>query len=190
MTGAILAGGMSRRMGFNKAFIKTDGETIIERSVRLFRVEFDEVFIVANDILLYEGLSARVVADIIKGAGSLGGIYTAVFHAKGDRAFVAACDMPYLDPGAIKKTIEFPLGGFDAIVPFIGGRYHPMHAVYSRKCLKPIKAMIDEGNLRINDLFEFIRVKKLTEDHFKGLPIEASVENVNTREDLKRIESE
>ncbi|MBI5587613.1 MAG: molybdenum cofactor guanylyltransferase [Deltaproteobacteria bacterium] len=187
MTGAILAGGLSRRMGSNKAFIKIDGTTIIERSVKLFREGFDDFFIVANDLLLYERLSVRVVSDIIKGAGSLGGIYTAVFHSKDDRVFVTACDMPSLDLKSIKKTAEVTLGGFDAIVPFIGGRFHPMHAVYSRRCLKPVKAMIDEGNLRVNDLFERVRVKKLTEDHFKGLPIESSVENINTREDLIRI---
>jgi len=187
MTGAILAGGMSRRMGFNKAFIKTaEGSTIIERSLRLFREEFDGLFIVANDLLLYEHLGARVVSDIIKGAGSLGGIYTAVLHSKDSSVFVAACDMPTLDANAVRKTIEVPLGGFDAVVPFIGGRYHPMHAVYSRKCLKPIKAMIDEGDLRVTGLFDKIRVKRLTEQHYGGLPIESSVENVNTRDDLER----
>lgn len=187
MTGAILAGGSSRRMGTNKAFIKIDGSTIIERSVKLFREVFDDLYVVANDVLLYEHLDARVVSDIIKGAGSLGGIYTAVFHSRDKSVFVAACDMPSLDREAIRRTAETPLGGFDAVVPFIGGRYHPMHAVYSRKCLKPIKAMIEEGNLRVTDLLDRIRVKRLTEDDFRGLPIESSVENVNTRDDLKRI---
>ena len=187
MTGAILAGGSSRRMGTNKAFIRIDGSTVIERSVKLFREAFDDIFIVANDVLLYEGLDARVVSDLIKGAGSLGGIYTAVFHSRDKSVFVAACDMPSLDLEAVRRTAGTPLGGFDAAVPFIGGRYHPMHAVYSRKCLKPIKAMIEDGNLRVTDLLERIRVKRLTEDYFRGLPIESSVENVNTRDDLKRI---
>jgi molybdopterin-guanine dinucleotide biosynthesis protein A len=61
-----------------------------------------------------------------------------------------------------------------------------MHAVYSRKCLRPVKAMIEEGNLRVNDLLERIRVKRLTEGHFGDLPIESSVENVNTMDDLRR----
>lgn len=174
-------------MGTNKAFIKIDGSTIIERSVKLFREGFDDLFIVANDILLYERLGTRTVSDLIKGAGSLGGIYTAVFHSKEQTVFVAACDMPSLDLESVKRTAGVPLGGYDAIVPFINGRYHPMHAVYSRRCLKPVKAMIEEGNLRVTDLFERIRVKRLTEEDFRGLPIESSVENVNTRDDLGRI---
>ncbi len=187
MTGAILAGGKSRRMGFNKAFIKINDETIIERSLRLFKKEFDEVYIVANDPLLYENLDVRVVSDIIRGAGSLGGVYTAILHAKGDFVFVAACDMPYLDGAAIRKILKSK-GRFDAVVPFINNRYHPMHALYSRKCLHSIESMIKEGDLRITGLFERIRAKKLLENDFKGLHIEASIENINTREDLLKLE--
>lgn len=187
MTGAILAGGQSRRMGFNKAFIKVDGTTIIERAIGVFRKEFDQVYIVANDIQLYESLDVRVYADLIKGAGSIGGIYTALFHSPTDFVFVAACDMPFLDAASIKKITEAAKGDSDAVVPFIGGRFHPLHAAYSRKCMKPMERMIRDGKLRINDLLEGIRVRALSEKDFKGLPIEKSVENVNTKEDLTRI---
>ncbi|MBI1911805.1 MAG: molybdenum cofactor guanylyltransferase [Deltaproteobacteria bacterium] len=186
MTGAVLAGGKSRRMGFNKALIKIDDRTIIEKNVGLLKKEFDEVFIVANEVLLYEHLSTLIYSDLIKGAGSLGGVFTALFHAKSDYAFVVACDMPFLSPEAIKKMIK-SADGSDCIVPFIGGKLHPMHTLYSKKCLKPIKTMIEEGNLRITDLFEKVRVKRLTEEHFKGIPIIESVENVNTQDDLTRI---
>ncbi len=189
MTGAILAGGKSRRMGFNKAFIRINDETIIERSLKLFKNVFDDVFIVSNDILLYESLDARVYSDIYKDAGSLGGVYTALFHSKGDWAFVAACDMPYLDTQTIRKILDSPRKGYEAVVPFINDRYHPMHALYSKKCLKPIESMIKEENLRVTDLFERIKAKKLFEDDFGDLTIAASVENINTKEDLLKMES-
>ncbi len=187
MTGAILAGGKSRRMGFNKAFIRINGETIIERSLKLFKDVFDDVFIVANDILLYEGLDARVYSDVFKEAGSLGGVYTALFHASSDWAFVAACDMPYLDSKTIRKVLDSPRKGYEAVIPFINGRYHPMHALYSKKCLKPIESMIKEGNLRATDLFERIKARKLSEADFGDLPVAASIENINTRKDLVKI---
>lgn len=184
MTGAILAGGKSRRMGFNKAFIRINDETVIERSLKLFQNVFDDVFIVANDILLYGGLDARVYSDVYKDAGSLGGVFTALFHASGDWAFVAACDMPYLDTQTIRKILDSPRKGYEAVVPFINGKYHPMHALYSKKCLKPIESMIKDGNLRVTDLFERIKARKLFETDFGELPVAASVENINTREDL------
>ncbi|MBI5642907.1 MAG: molybdenum cofactor guanylyltransferase [Deltaproteobacteria bacterium] len=186
MTASILAGGLSRRMGTNKALIEINGETIIGRAVNLLKMEFNEVNIIANDPLAYESLSVRVYADIIKGAGSLGGIYTALFHARSDYVFVVACDMPFLSVPVIKKMIK-ALDNSDAIVPFIGGRRHPLHAVYSKRCMKTIAAMIEDGNLRINSLLEKIRTKDLSEEVFKGLPVSLSVENVNTKEELTKI---
>lgn len=186
MTGAILAGGKSRRMGFNKAFIKLNDETIIERSVKLLKKIFDDTIVVANEPLLYENLSVRIVTDIYKGAGSLGGIYTALFHSKGEYAFVTACDMPCLDEGAI-RTMLSPADSFDAFIPCINGRYHPMHALYSRRCMRPIEEMIKSGNLKVGDLIDRIRVKALELKDFKGQPIEMSVENINTKDDLLRI---
>lgn len=185
-TGAILAGGKSVRMGFNKALINTDGEAIIARTIRLFKGIFDATFIVANDVLLYEGLDTPVFADIYKGAASLGGVYTALFHSKDNYTFVAACDMPLLDPAAIRKVLS-SVNSTDACVPFINGQFHPMHAAYSKRCLKPIEEMIKSNDLRIHALFEKIRVKKLCLEDFNGIPVEKSVENVNTREDLKRL---
>jgi molybdopterin-guanine dinucleotide biosynthesis protein A len=184
-TASILAGGMSRRMGFNKAFIKVGGLTIIERSLATLRSVFDEVSIIADDIALYSNLGAPVWPDEIKGAGSLGGVYTALLRSAGGRVFVTACDMPAIEAAAIRRTVELFTAG-DAAVPFIGGRYHPMHAVYSKSCIKPIEEMIRAGDLRINSLLDRITVQKLTEEDYGKVAIAASVTNINTQEDLSR----
>jgi len=184
-SGAILAGGMSRRMGYNKAFIEVDGTPIIERAARAMSAVFESTVIIANDTKLYSHLGLRVLPDEIKDAGSLGGIYTALSHSKEDYAFVAACDMPWLDAGCIRRVIE-SAGGEDCVVPFISGRLHPMHAAWSKDSMKQIEAMIRDGNLRINDLLGGIRIKKLGMECFEGLPIEKSVENLNTAADLER----
>ncbi len=186
MTGAIIAGGKSRRMGFNKALIKINNETIIERGVKLFKEVFSETFIVANGLLTYENLNTLAVADIFKGAGSLGGIYTALFHSTTDHAFVAACDMPYMNKDVIKRILASAREA-EAIIPFINEQFHPLHAVYHRKCMKPIEAMIKDGNLRVNDLLKKIHVKKLELSDFSGLPAAQSVENVNTKEELEKL---
>lgn len=185
MTGAILAGGQSRRMGFNKAFIDTAQGTIIERTVRVVGSVFDPAFIVANDIALYGGLGLPVHEDIIKGAGSLGGIYTALYLSGSEHAFVTACDMPHLDAGCVRAVAK-KASEADCVIPFIGGMLHPMHAAYSRRCMPAIEEMARAGNLRINDLFGKIDTMRLTEKDFPGLDISRSVENVNTRDDLKR----
>lgn len=183
-SGAILAGGQSRRMGFNKAFLELEGSTVIARAVHVMTAVFSSPAIIANDTTLYGHLGLPVYPDIIKDAGSLGGIYTALYHSK-DYAFVVACDMPWLDPGCIKRVLD-NVDGEDCVIPFISGRLHPMHAAWSKGCMNEIEAMINQGNLRINDLLKQLKIKRLTEEYFGGLPIERSVENVNTRQDLER----
>ncbi len=184
-TGVILAGGQSARMGFNKAFIEVNGLPIIERTVALFNEIFDDVIIAANDVQTYCGLDAMIVTDVYKGAATLGGIYTGLFHSRTPYTFVVACDMPFLDARAIKKTLE--LASSDATAPFINNKLHAMHAVYSRRCLKKIAGMITAGNLRVSDLFPMICTKRLVEADFAGIPILSSIENVNTPEELSRI---
>lgn len=173
-------------MGQNKAFIEVDGSTIIERAIGVFKGVFDEVFIAANDVLLYSGLDTRVVADVFKGAGSLGGVYTALFYANGDHVFVAACDMPFLDPACIRRVLK-EKRGCNAVTPLIDNRPHPMHTLYSKYCMKQIEAMIKEENLRITDLFGLVHTKYLGEEAFTGMDIRSSVINVNTQEELQRI---
>lgn len=185
VTGVILAGGQSKRMGSNKAFIEVRGLPIIERTVALFNKIFNDVIIAANDVETYCGLDALIVTDVYKDAATLGGIYTGLFHSQTPYSFVVACDMPFLDADTIKRTLK--LNDYDATVPFINGKLHAMHAVYSQRCLKKIEGMITTGNLRVSDLFPMLRAKKLVEADFAGLPILSSIENVNTPEDLSRI---
>lgn len=186
MTGAILAGGKSVRMGFNKALIKTNDETIIERTIRLFKGIFDHTFIVANDVLLYENLDTPIFADIHKGAGSLGGIYTALVHSKTAYTFITACDMPLLNPAAIRKVVQSATKT-DVVVPYIDESFHPMHAAYSKRCVKPIEEMLKTNDLRIHRLLEKVRVKKLLLEDFGNIAIKESVANINTKEDLEKL---
>ncbi|MBI5970877.1 MAG: molybdenum cofactor guanylyltransferase [Deltaproteobacteria bacterium] len=187
MTGCILAGGQSKRMGFNKAFILNGGQTIISRTVGIFKDTFDTVFIAADDILTYAPLGVRVVSDVHKGAAALGGIYTALFHSAHPFTFVVACDMPFLDVSSIKKILNAADGRHDAFVPFINGRLHPLHALYSKRCMKTAEEEILAGRLKVTDFIEKIRVKKLTIADFGDSPISASVENVNTPPELASV---
>lgn len=176
---------MSRRMGYNKAFIEYEGRSIISRAADVMSAVFENPVIIANDIPLYSHLGLPVYPDEIQNAGSLGGIHTALHRSTTDYVFVVACDMPWLDQRAIRRVID-AIDGSDSVIPFISGRLHPMHAAWSRGAIGRVEARIKEGNLRINDLLASLTLRRLTIDFFDGVPIERSVENVNTREDLER----
>lgn len=183
VTGVILAGGKSSRMGKNKALLEIGGERIIDKAVSLFKSFFKEVILVTNTPEEYAGLDVRVVTDIFPGKGSLGGIYTGLVYASCDYSFIASCDMPFLKRELIEYLISIK-DDFDVVVPRLRSGHEPLHAVYSRRCLKPIEVLIKKDDLRIIGFYPEVRVKEVSEDELAPFNSEPSpFVNINTPED-------
>jgi molybdopterin-guanine dinucleotide biosynthesis protein A len=190
ITGIILAGGKNLRMGKNKAFLEVDGERIIDRTKNLFLELFDEVLLVTNSFLDYLDLNLRMVADLHPGKGALGGIYTGLFHASHSHAFVAACDMPFLNKGLIRHLMDLS-PGCDIAIPKTEDGWQPLHAIYSKKCLPFMEDLIREDNLKIIDFFHRVKKREVpTEEILPFDPRLASFLNVNTPEELARIKDD
>ena len=187
-SGIVLAGGQSRRLGTDKAFIEIDKVPLIGRVVNQLRPICDDVLIVTNDPGPYRGLGLPLVGDIWPGMGPLGGIYSGLLAIRHSQALVVGCDMPFLDPRLLRFMILLS-AGYDAVVPRIGDLLEPLHAVYSRTCLSPIESLLRTGNLRIVDLLSQVQVRYLTESEINLFdPHHLSLFNINTPEDLARAQ--
>ena len=187
ITGIILAGGKNLRMGKNKAFLEVNGERIIDRVKNLFRELFDEVLLVTNSLPDYLDLNLRMVVDLHPGKGALGGIYTGLFHASHSHAFVAACDMPFLNKDLIRHLIDLS-PGYALVIPKTEDGWQPLHAIYSQKCLPFMEDLIRQDNLKIIDFFHQVKKREVpTEEILPFDPNLASFLNVNTPEELARI---
>jgi molybdenum cofactor guanylyltransferase len=189
VTGAILAGGESRRMGQNKAFIQVDGIRLFDYVYGTCKELFSEIFIVTNQPPQFKNYQAHIVIDAIPGSGSLGGLYTALMHASNDHTFCVACDMPFLNPELISLLIEKRLH-YDIVIPRTKGGPEPLHAIYSKRCIQPIKKLLDRGELKITKLLSSeLRICYCEEEELKKIdPFLSSFTNVNTREDLLEIQ--
>ena len=196
MTGVILAGGRNSRIGLNKAFLEIDGRRIIERTVEIYKKIFDEILIITNtpedyryltqNVILSEvkNLKFKIYTDLIPNRGSLGGIYTGLHYSKSDYTFFSACDMPFLNEKVIRHIIK-GAKDYDIIVPYFKHRLHPLHAVYSKKCLPVIKEMVEVERLKIKDLFSKFNVKRVTDIPITDLP---TFFNINTLRDFKQAD--
>jgi molybdopterin-guanine dinucleotide biosynthesis protein A len=185
MTGVILAGGRSTRMGTNKALLEFGGLRLIERVLRTIRPMFPEVRIVANDPDTYAYLDVPIWPDCIPEKGALGGLYTAVFHSTFAQTFCIACDMPFPNRAVI-AYLRDQASGYDVVVPRTSDGYHPLHAIYSKSCLSHMEAMIHADRLKIDRLFPLVRLRTVEEEEL--LPMDPSLRcfvNVNTREELE-----
>lgn len=185
MTGIILSGGKNTRMGENKAFIRVDGERIIDRTIRIFGDLFEETVLVTNDPLAYLEFDLKIVTDIIKGKGALGGIYTGLFHSSCEYAFVCPCDMPFLNSDFVRYMQE-RAQGYDAVVPVQPAGFQPLHAIYSQRCMPFIRKCIDEDRLKITGFYKKVRVLEIPPEVTAPFDPEGRMFfNVNSPEDLE-----
>src|SRR4051794_22139241 len=96
-TGAILAGGRSRRLGGrNKAALTIGNVTVLDRQLARLRRVVDRTIIVADDAAQFAWTGLPVIPDLRQGDGALGALRTAVHAAGTDRTLVMACDMPFV----------------------------------------------------------------------------------------------
>jgi len=189
VTGIVLAGGKSSRMGFNKAFIQFGGKRLIEITADRLAGLFPEVLIIANNLDLYSYLGVRVIPDLIPDSGSLGGIYTGLSAAAHPEAFFAACDMPFLSADLITLLVR-EAEGWDVVVPRVAGELQPMHAIYAKSCLPFIKEAIDIGKFKIAGFFPKVKVKIIEEPAVRAVdPDLLGLMNVNTPLELERAEA-
>ncbi len=187
MTGVILAGGESTRMGKNKAFIEINGKRIIDRTVSLFREIFDDVLLVTNTPLDYIELKVRIVTDLVPGKGSLGGIYTGLFFSSSPKAFFVGCDMPFLDRRVIQYFLSLAQTA-DIVVQRTKDYWQPLHAIYPRTLLKPIERLLQQGELTIIKAYQGMRVREVTGEELKPFdPDLHTLSNFNTPEELKKL---
>jgi len=187
VSGIVLAGGQSSRLGADKSFINVNGQSLIEHIVAKLTRLSDDVIIVTNSPDEYDHLEARLVGDIYPGKGALGGIYSGLRAAANAYGLVVACDMPFLDLNLLRYMIILARE-HDVVIPRIRGLTEPLHAIYSKNCLEPIDRLLARGGLKIIDFFSEVRVRYVEEGEVDIFdPQHLSFFNVNTPNDLEEM---
>lgn len=183
VTGVILAGGSSTRMGSNKALLPYQGGTFIESIHRRMAALFREVIVVTNTPDLFRFMPCPKVADVIPGLGGLSGIHAALRHTGAEHVFVVACDMPSVS-GDLVRCMVAMREGHDAVVPESGSGLEPLCAVYGRGALPAIEEALRSGCGKVVSILSKIRVKTLSRDEVSLVdPGFRSFRNINTPDD-------
>jgi len=189
VSGAVMAGGVSHRLGRDKALESIGGKLLIERVLDTLTPLTTEILVVVASPEQAEALplppSVRVLTDVYPKRGALGGIFTGLRASAEPWSLVVACDMPFLNPGLLQHLIEVS-AGVDAVIPRLGGRPEPLHALYSKACLGPMERMLRAGQLKIAPLFDAVKVRYLDEETIDRIdPKHLSFFNINTQADLE-----
>lgn len=171
----------------NKAFLEIGGESFLARTIDRLRPLFRQIMIIGPEDGGYSPFGLPVIPDIRPGAGSLGGILTALRHSDAPKTFCVACDMPFLDPAVVALLAERADEGWKAVVPRLPEGLEPLCAVYDVGLAGPIETLLDRGEMRIRRLLESERTCFVGTEELRTFdPHLLTFVNINTPGDLER----
>lgn len=185
-TAIILAGGQSRRMGQNKAFLAYKEKSFIEEILDKFQ-GLDERIIVANTPSLYVFEGVKTIQDIYPNKGPLCGLYTGLKEMSGKRAVVVTVDTPLLTEALLSFLYNYESDA-DCIIPVVEGRWQSLCAVYNKSALNRIEEAVKADERKVRLVLDRLSVELITEETLTryGNP-KVLFSNVNTPEDYGKI---
>jgi molybdopterin-guanine dinucleotide biosynthesis protein A len=180
----ILAGGLSRRMGRDKASLPAGDGTLIEHLARRLAPVVDET-IVAGGSVRPDLPDVRLVPDRAEGLGPLAGIYAGLTAARHPHVWVVAVDLPDVQPAIVRLLREMS-AGYDAVVPRIGGEPQGVCALYQRNLASRIDALLNAGERSVKSLLAASTIRYVAPDELRAVdPQLRSFRNINTPADYE-----
>jgi molybdenum cofactor guanylyltransferase len=190
-TAAILCGGKSKRMGFDKSGIKIKDKLLIEVIAEELEQIFESIILISNDKEKFKNTKYNVVQDIIPNSGPAGGIYTALSHADSKYVFITACDMPRINLNYIRYMIDIMKENkFDGVAACNNReQIEPLYAFYSTDMISTFEAELEKSNFRILDATRHFNVHYVKDEKVREYCDDLSVfANLNYKSDLDFLE--
>lgn len=188
-TGAILAGGRSRRLGGrNKAAFQLGGASVLDRQLARLRRVVDRTIIIATDAEAFRTTGVPVIPDLEPNNGALGALHTAVHAAQSDRTLVIACDMPFVSEPLLTYLVEAGRT-VDIAIPRTARGYEPLCATYSRRSAGELLRLIEEKRFRLSEVARIpgLAIREIGPDELEPFgPEDVLFFNINTPEDYAR----
>lgn len=186
LSGLVLAGGRSRRMGADKALLVVDGERLVDRAARVLAGVCDEVMVAAGPLRPLDVPETRPVADAQEGGGPLSGLVGGLRAARNDLVAVLAVDHLDADP-AVLRALAAVWQGEAAVVPEVDGRLQPLHAVWARHAAGPLQERLAGGDRSLLGAVAALDVRVAGRDVWAALdPSGRFAGNANAPADLPR----
>jgi len=197
LSGVVLCGGTSRRLGTDKALLRFAGEPLVLRASRLLATVAVDVRVAGGphrslaDVL--DGTSFAQIEDATShdGAGTavgpLGGIVAGLEAARHELVAVLAVDMPFAS-SSVFRLMAGLIGHRAAAVPVTTEGSEPLHAVYARRAAPLLRAALEDGTRSVRQAVDQLDVRWVADDEWRSVdPSGAFARNVNDRLDAAAL---
>ncbi|RLD91671.1 MAG: hypothetical protein DRJ09_00240 [Bacteroidetes bacterium] len=189
LTGIILAGGKSSRMGKDKGLCEFNGKALVSYALETLKPLCGKMIISANHFPeKYKQFGVPVISDEIKNIGPMGGIYTCLKHSTTRHNLVLSCDTPFVGIILLKHLLDH-VQNEQVVAP----AHHtfliePLSAYYATNVLDAIKQSINNNDYKLINLFKGVRFKSVLMDTLQPFNADQSFLNINKPEDLETAE--
>ncbi|HIP37728.1 MAG TPA: molybdenum cofactor guanylyltransferase [Crocinitomix sp.] len=182
ITGVILAGGKSSRMGQDKGLLKFNGKSLIQYAIDTLKPITSQIIIIANNYS-YNTFNYPVYNDIIKNKGPVGGIYTALTHSQTKTNIILSCDTPFVSTELLKLLLA-KHQNYDVTLPKYNHKIHPIVGIYNTSNLSHFKQSLYNNHLKLIEVNQQIntQIVEIDTKHFK----QNIFYNINTPTQLKQ----
>lgn len=150
ITGFILSGGQSTRMGADKALLQINKITLLENAIAICKPFCDEILI-SSDKPEHEKFGYKIIPDEFKNCGPLSGIYSCLIKSQTEWNFILSVDAAYVELDFIQTLLNY-IDNFDAIVPFHNKGKEPLISMYNKSGLSVMRQHLESGNFKMHNL--------------------------------------
>ncbi|ETN95995.1 molybdenum cofactor guanylyltransferase [Zhouia amylolytica] len=181
ITGVILAGGRSTRMGFDKGLIKLNNETFISHIKKAMSPIVNSILLISNHTS-HDVFKINRHEDLFPDAGPVGAIYTGLQKSNTAFSLVVSCDVPLITTSILKLLIDRE-DDSDVIQFQVDSRKMPLVALYRNSCAPIMYEQLKKGERKLQFVLNDLKVRtiELDKKYWKNLT------NVNTKEELVKI---
>ncbi len=155
ITGIILAGGKSSRMGCDKGLMLLNNKPFITYIIEAMKPLVNDIIIVSNNSE-YDVFNEKCIKDLIEDAGPLAGLYTGLFHTKTEINLVLSCDVPMIITSILETLLNPAYEYFDIVQLQNKDQTIPLIAMYKKQCVVTCKELLDQGERRLKEIAEHL----------------------------------
>ncbi len=187
VSAAILAGGVSSRMGRCKALLPFRGRPLVSHVHDAVRSIFGNVFLVTNEPGRFGFLPCAHVPDRVPGKGPISGVDAALRNSRFPHVLVVGCDAPFLSP-ALLDLLAGRAAGADLVIPSGPRGPEPLCAVYGKEMLSLIEESLSRGDRSLIALVGRLRTREISPEEVAAVdPGYRSFRNINTPEEYRQL---
>ncbi len=182
ITGIILAGGKSSRIGSDKGFLLLNNKTFIRHIIEAIQPHVNEIIIVSNNAD-YDVFNLKRVNDLIKNAGPLAGIYTGLHHSNTKNNLVLSCDVPLINSEILKQLTDNVEENIDIIQLESNSKTMPLIALYNKNCESRFLELLQQDERRLRFAVKQCKAKTIV----LNKELERFTLNINTKHQFNEI---